>query len=167
MSDQPPPQASWWRWLRGPITPGAAHAIVALFILSFLLAGACFWLSVRTVHGDIASRASVVQLCQASNDSRRALFLVSFLLAGASYWLSLRTVRGEIASRASVVQLCQAGNDSRAQQVTLWTHLVQMSTPPPHETAAQKARREKVVRDFLAYVEKVFMSRDCTASFKG
>ena len=66
------------------------------------------------------------------------LFILAFLLAGASFWLSVRTVQGQIASRASVVQLCQAGNESRAQQVTLWTHLVQLNTPPPHETAAQR-----------------------------
>ena len=122
--DEPPQVPSWRRWVRGPITSGAVHAIVALFILSFLLAGASFWLSVRTVQGQITSRASVTQLCQASNESR-------------------------------------------AQQVTLWTHLVQMSTPPPHETPAQKQKRVALTRQFLAYVEKVFMSRDCTASFKG
>ena len=49
---------------------GTAQAIVALFILAFLLAGASFWLSVRTVRGQIASRASVVQLCQSGNESR-------------------------------------------------------------------------------------------------
>ena len=94
------------------------------------------------------------------------LFILAFLLAGASFWLSVRTVQGQIASRASVVQLCQAGNESRDQQITLWTHLVQLSAPPPHETAAQKARREKLVRDFLGYVRQVFAPRDCTASFR-
>ena len=90
--------------------------------------------------------------------------VLTLLLAGASYFFATRAVRGEIASRASVVQLCQAGNDSRAQQVTLWTHLVQMNAPPPHETAAQKQKRQALTRKFLAYIRQVFAPRDCTAS---
>lgn len=122
MNDQRP---SWWqRWLVRPITPGAARAVVTLFVLSFLL-------------------------------------------AGASFWLSVRTVQGQITSRASVTQLCQAGNESRAQQVTLWTHLVAMNVPPPHETPAQKQKRQALTREFLAYVRTIFAPRDCTASFKG
>ena len=95
------------------------------------------------------------------------LFVLSFLLAGASFWLSVRTVHGQLASRASVVQLCQAGNESRAQQITLWTHLVAISAPPPHESAAQRARREALVRQFFAFVRKVFAARDCGANFSG
>ena len=95
------------------------------------------------------------------------LFVLAFLLAAASFWLSVRTVQGQIHSRASVVQLCQAGNESRAQQVTLWTHLVSISAPPPHETAAQKAARETRIRQFLGYVRQVFAPRNCKASFKG
>ena len=95
------------------------------------------------------------------------LFVLAFLLAAASFWLSVRTVQGQIHSRASVVQLCQAGNESRAQQVTLWTHLVSISAPPPHETAAQKAVRETRIRQFLGYVRQVFAPRNCKASFKG
>jgi hypothetical protein len=95
------------------------------------------------------------------------LAVLTFLLAGGSFWLSVRTVQGQVANRASVVQLCQAGNDSRAQQVTLWTHLVAISAPPPHETAAQRAVREVRVRQFLGYVRQVFAPRDCTARFNG
>ena len=95
------------------------------------------------------------------------LFILAFILAGASFWLSVRTVQGEVSNRASVVQLCQAGNESRAQQVTLWTHLVAISAPPPHETAAARAAREALVRQFLGYVHQVFAPRDCTARFNG
>lgn len=52
------------------MTGGARRAVVVLFILSVLLAGGAYWLSVRAVQGEVASRASVVQLCQAGNDSR-------------------------------------------------------------------------------------------------
>jgi hypothetical protein len=124
MSDQP---HSWAGWIRAPFRPisrGAARAFVFLSVLTLLL-------------------------------------------AGASSWVSVRAVQGEVRSRASVVQLCQAGNESRAQQVTLWTHLVQISTPPPHETPAQKAGRAKLIGEFLAYVRKVFAPRNCATSFKG
>jgi len=84
-----------------------------------------------------------------------ALFALSFLLSGASWWFSVRAVSGAVASRASVMQ------------VTLWTHLVAISTPPPRETAAQRQRRLAAVAAFLAYVRQVFAPRDCTASFKG
>jgi hypothetical protein len=96
-----------------------------------------------------------------------SLLVLMFLLAGASWWLSVRAIHGEITSRASVVQLCQAGNESRAQQVTLWTHLIEISQPPPHETAAQKRQRQALIAGFLAYVRKVFAPRDCAARFKG
>jgi hypothetical protein len=89
------------------------------------------------------------------------LFVLAFLLAGASYWFSVRAAQGQIASRASVVQLCQAGNESRAQQVTLWAHLVAMNAPPPHETAAQKQKRQALTRNFLAYIRTVFKPRNC------
>jgi hypothetical protein len=95
------------------------------------------------------------------------LFVLSFLLAGGSYWLATSAVSGEVSSRASVVQLCQAGNESRAQQVTLWTHLIAVSQPPPHETAREKAQRAATIRVFLAYVRKVFAPRNCTGRFSG
>ena len=95
------------------------------------------------------------------------LSLLTLLLAGASSWFSVRAVRGEVANRATITQLCETGNGFRADQVTLWSHLVTISAPPPHETAAQKAARAKTVRAFLAYVRKVFAPRDCTASSEG
>ena len=95
------------------------------------------------------------------------LFILSFLLSGASWFLSVRAVQGEIRAKASVVQLCQSGNEFRAQQVTLWEHIIKVSTPPPHETAAQKQRRAMVVRQFTAYVHQVFAPRNCATSFKG
>ena len=95
------------------------------------------------------------------------LFALSFLLAGAAYVLSVRAVQGEVHSRASVVQLCQAGNESRAQQVTLWTHLIQISVPPPHQTPAQKAQRAALTGAFLRYVRQVFAPRNCAANYGG
>jgi hypothetical protein len=95
------------------------------------------------------------------------LFVLSFLLAGGSYWLSASAARNAVANRASVVQLCEAGNESRAQQVTLWTRLVAISQPPPHETAAERRQRAKTIRVFIAYVRKLFAKRDCATRFSG
>ena len=89
------------------------------------------------------------------------LAALSLLLSAASGFIAVRAVQGELSSRASVVQLCQAGNDSRAQQLGLWTHIIAISAPPPHQDAAQKAQRAAVIRQFLAYVRKAFGPRDC------
>jgi hypothetical protein len=95
------------------------------------------------------------------------LAVLALLLAAGSYWLSVRAVRGEVANRATVVQLCETGNGFRAQQVTLWTHLIATSQPPPHETAAQRRQRQELIAGLLAYVRKVFAPRDCAARFNG
>jgi hypothetical protein len=124
VSDQPHSWTGWARLPFRPITRGAARAFVVLSV-------------------------------------------VTLLLSGAAYFFSTRAVQGEIRSRASVVQLCQAGNESRAQQVTLWTHLIAISQPPPHETAAQKQKRQALVREFLGYVRQIFKARNCAVSFRG
>ena len=95
--------------------------------------------------------------------ARAFVFLALFavIVAGVSSWLAVRAVQGEITSRASVVQLCQSGNAARAQQAALWTHIIGISVPPPHQTAAQKTQRVKTIAAFLAYVRQVFAPRDC------
>jgi hypothetical protein len=90
------------------------------------------------------------------------LAVLSLVFAVASGVVAVRAVHGEIRNRASTVQLCQAGNDARAQQVTLWTHLIAISAPPPHQTAAQKQQRGKLITSFLRYVRQVFAPRDCS-----
>lgn len=95
------------------------------------------------------------------------LFLLAFALAAGSYRLSVSAVDRAVADRASVVQLCQLGNASRAQQVILWTHLIKVSLPPPHETAAERARRQKTIREFLAFVHHDFAPRNCAARLSG
>ena len=91
------------------------------------------------------------------------LFALAWLLAGGAYYFSQRAVMGELGSRASVTQVCQGDNEQRAQQITLWTHLVAISAPPPHQTAAQRDKRKTLTRQFLAYVRQVFKPRDCGA----
>ena len=90
------------------------------------------------------------------------LAVVTILAAGVSSWFAVRAVRGEITSRASVVQLCETGNDFRAQQVTLWSHIIAISAPPPKETAAQHRQRVALIASFQRYVRQVFATRDCS-----
>ena len=98
------------------------------------------------------------------------LLVISFAIGGANLLFTARQVndvrsaeQASARSAASVVQLCQLGNESRAQQVTLWEHLVTVSSPPPHETRAQKRKRLSTVRAFLGFVHHVFAPRDCRA----
>jgi hypothetical protein len=116
----------------------------------------------RWVHGTFYAPMTV--------GARRAfvtLLVIVFLLAGMNLVFTARQVNAVRAAAASVVQLCQLGNETRGQQVSLWEHLVTISRPPPHESAAERRRRLADTRAFLAYVEKVFAKRDCTAQFGG
>lgn len=92
-----------------------------------------------------------------------ALFVLTFLTSGASYLLSASAIHRAAATAASTLQLCQLGNESRAQQITLWTRIIVISQPPPHETVAQRRQRLAVVRAFIAYVHRLFAPRDCQA----
>lgn len=91
------------------------------------------------------------------------VFLVVLMLAlnGGNYVLSSSAVHQAVASAASTQQLCELGNEARTQQITLWTHLIVISAPPPHESAAARAKREQATREFTAYLRQVFAPRDC------
>lgn len=89
------------------------------------------------------------------------LFVLTFAVSGLAYGLSTAAIDRAVASRASIIQLCQLGNESRAQQVVLWSRLVAIAAPPPGETPAERAQREKTTRGFLAYVHRLFAPRDC------
>jgi hypothetical protein len=96
------------------------------------------------------------------------LLALVLLVGGGNLWATydqVGTVRAAEAASArnaaSVAQLCQAGNASRAQQITLWDHFAAISKPPPHQTAAQAAARQKSVAAILAYIRRVFAPRDC------
>jgi len=75
---------------------------------------------------------------------------------------SIYAVNRATSSRATVQELCISGNDSRAQQVQLWEFVITLSVAPPNETHAEKAARLNRVREFRAYLHKVFAPRDCT-----
>lgn len=91
------------------------------------------------------------------------LFVLCLLTSGTAYWLSAAAIHRATADAASTLQLCQLGNQARTQQVTLWTELVAISQPPPHQTPAQRQQRRTVVRTFLAYVHRLFKPRNCRA----
>ena len=46
------------------------YAFVFLVALSFLLSGTAYYFAAQAAHRAVTSRASVVQLCQAGNESR-------------------------------------------------------------------------------------------------
>lgn len=66
-------------------------------------------------------------------------------------------------TRAASVVSCQASNQTRAQEVGLWTHLVNVSEAGPHpgQSAAQVAKSKVELAAFLAYVGQVFAPRNC------
>ena len=74
---------------------------------------------------------------------------------------------GQVASaeHSSLIASCVAGNQTRAEQVQLWDHLAALSTPPPHETPAQKARGEQEIAMLLQYIRRVFKPRDCAVAY--
>jgi hypothetical protein len=71
-------------------------------------------------------------------------------------------------TRAASVVSCQASNSTRAQEVGLWTHLVQVSEAGPHpgQTPAQLKKSEQELAAFLAYVGRVFTPRNCQQIYK-
>jgi uncharacterized membrane protein len=91
------------------------------------------------------------------------LFVLTLAVGTANLLFTSNLVHRATAASASVTQLCQAGNGFRSDQVQLWTFVIRISSPPPHETPAAKAQREKTVRAFEAYVRKVFKPHNCQA----
>jgi uncharacterized membrane protein len=90
------------------------------------------------------------------------LFVLTLAIGSANLLFTSALVHRGDAAKASITQLCQAGNAGRARQVILWTHLIAISRPPPHETPAAKTRRVVTVRVFLAYVHHVFAPQNCS-----
>jgi hypothetical protein len=86
--------------------------------------------------------------------------LLTVLLTGVGF---IAVHAGSQASQASSAQLalCEAGNVARAQQVKLWTHLLDLPAPKgaPPKTPAQV----KQAAEFRVYLHQVFASRDCAA----
>ena len=91
------------------------------------------------------------------------LFLFSLVLAGANLAFTAHEINAVRRAEASVTQLCQAGNEARAQQVGLWTYIIHISKPPPHESAAQRRQRLATVKAFDAHLHQIFAPRDCQA----
>ena len=52
------------------VSQGTARAFVMLALLALVLSAASGVIAVRAVQGEIRTKASVVQLCQAGNDAR-------------------------------------------------------------------------------------------------
>lgn len=89
------------------------------------------------------------------------LFLFALALGGLNLLFTSAAVHRVAQNAATITQLCESGNEFRAQQIHLWTFVVKLSPPPPHQTSAEAARREHVITVFLAYLNHVFAPRPC------
>ena len=56
---------------------------------------------------------------------------------------------------------CAIGNKFRVGQVALWDHVIAVSSAPPRETDAQRAKRTATTTAFRAYVHAQFAPVDC------
>ena len=97
------------------------------------------------------------------------LFLLTLAIGGANLLFTATLVHGvnvnsakARANKVSIVQLCQAGNEARQQQIDLWSFIIQITPPPPHETKAQARQREHVLHQFALHLHTIFAARDCT-----
>ena len=99
--------------------------------------------------------------------TRNALYAVVFLffltmaVGTANLLFTSHLISQVNANKASITQLCQSGNEARAQQVQLWEFVIHISKPPPHETPAHRAQRERTVARFVTHLHHVFAPRNC------
>jgi hypothetical protein len=61
---------------------------------------------------------------------------------------------------------CAQANTFRAGQLTVWHHVISISTAPPHETAAQKAARLARLAEFRVFVGRQYRQISCTRLYK-
>ena len=108
-------------------------------------------------------RAVVRPMTSGAKRAFVTLLAISFAIGGANLLFTAREVNSTRAAAASITQLCLLGNEARAQQVILWERIIAISAPPPHETAAQRARHAATVRSFEVYLHKLFAPRNCAA----
>ena len=90
------------------------------------------------------------------------LFLFALALAGANLLFTSTLVHRAARNTASITQLCQSGNEARQQQIDLWAFVIQISPPPPHQTAAEAVQRAHVLHRFALRLHKIFAPRNCT-----
>ena len=97
------------------------------------------------------------------------LFLLTLAIGTANLLFTSALVHGvnvnsarARANKASIAQLCQSGNEARQQQIDLWTFIIQISRPPPHQTKAEAAQRLHVLHTFAVHLHTIFAPRDCT-----
>jgi hypothetical protein len=89
------------------------------------------------------------------------LFLLAMLFSVGSYLLSTVATERSTRSLVSTQQLCLSANESRHEQIQLWDFVLTISKPPPHETAAERVRREQQLTHFRKFLERVFADRNC------
>jgi hypothetical protein len=68
--------------------------------------------------------------------------------------LSLSAVREGATLHASQLAACAVGNQARAEQVQLWSYVIQLSAQGPHGNQAE-------LRQFKAYIDRTFAPVAC------
>jgi hypothetical protein len=84
-----------------------------------------------------------------------SLIIVSFLLVAATL----------VKVDQEKIDACRGSNAVRSESVGLWSYLVHISPPPPHETPAEARRRQDTIHAFMARVRIVYHPIKCTGIF--
>ena len=61
----------------------------------------------------------------------------------------------------SQLTACGIGNQARLGQITLWSHVIDVSAAPAHETPAARAARLARLAAFKAYIGRQFRPVNC------
>jgi hypothetical protein len=116
--------------------------------------------TIRAVAKEMeATRAEIVNLRNYGRRNRK------FILFDVGLTVLLTALGGGVvhaiqsAGHANSAQLalCQAGNVSRAQQINLWTFLINLSPPP------KTKQGKELITKFEAHLRSTFAPRNCEA----
>ena len=119
-------------------------------------------------RGELAATKDEITRLRKFGKHNRAFILVDValtILLTVFGYLSVHATQSANSAKAGQLALCQAGNTARAQQVQLWTHLI--DTPPAPGTPKRTPTQQKQLDDFRAYVVHVFAPRDCARITEG
>ncbi len=122
---------------------------------------------VREVHqhvGEIMTRLDATAAY--ARRTRRMAWLVAAVVALAML-LSGTVAYGVYEFHQGQLRACAIGNDGRSSQLAVWDHVLTLSTPPPHETPAERARRERQIAGLRAFLARHLRQVDCQALYRG
>jgi hypothetical protein len=114
------------------------------------------------------TQASIVRQQARNKRTLRWLFAsVAVDLALSVAMVTLAVAQAHVSAQIHRTQLsaCAIGNDFRAGQIRLWDHVIAVSSPPPHETAAERKTRLAKVAGFRRYVAAHFRPVNCDSLY--